>query len=285
MMRNKIMSVMVLVMFAGLAGASITLEKTASTKEVSEGDVVQIMIRVVNGEDTALKSSVIDPVPYFSTVSGATMMGGWTPGVSIPVSIQPHSEETVRYTLTILSFPESWNNKQRSIGKAVIRDSKNKLIAESGSVSLTYVSEKNIICNYNMECEPGLGENHGNCQQDCFSGMDDGYCDQKKDYICDPDCGRSQDPDCGGTGKIQPVFNASNPFRGITTTTQKKTTTTLKPQVVTIKPEKKSYDEDEPLDITNPRSVLNAIMRNIILVVVSAFLIVAFLYVTLRLSK
>jgi hypothetical protein len=45
-----------------------------------------------------------------------------------------------------------------------------------------------------------IGENYGNCPQDCPSGGIDGYCDGVKDGICDPDCiffkTPEKDPDC-----------------------------------------------------------------------------------------
>jgi hypothetical protein len=35
------------------------------------------------------------------------------------------------------------------------------------------------------------------CYPDCRSGGADGYCDEKRDYICDADCGKPyKDPDC-----------------------------------------------------------------------------------------
>lgn len=47
------------------------------------------------------------------------------------------------------------------------------------------------------------GENHGNCQKDCFSGLKDGYCDGIKDGLCDPDCSKDKDVDCEkGVGRI-----------------------------------------------------------------------------------
>jgi len=41
-----------------------------------------------------------------------------------------------------------------------------------------------------------VGEDHGNCPQDCPSGKYDFYCDGLEDEICDPDCDQDSDPDC-----------------------------------------------------------------------------------------
>lgn len=46
----------------------------------------------------------------------------------------------------------------------------------------------------------GTLENHGNCRQDCVSGLHDSHCDGIADAICDPDCEElgAPDPDCAG---------------------------------------------------------------------------------------
>jgi len=52
------------------------------------------------------------------------------------------------------------------------------------------------VCNKNNICEPFRKENHGNCPEDCPSGLEDIYCDRVKDGVCDPDCKPDEDPDC-----------------------------------------------------------------------------------------
>lgn len=41
-----------------------------------------------------------------------------------------------------------------------------------------------------------IGENFGNCPQDCPSGSEEGYCDAIMDGICDQDCKTGEDVDC-----------------------------------------------------------------------------------------
>jgi hypothetical protein len=46
----------------------------------------------------------------------------------------------------------------------------------------------------NNQCEPQ--ESFDSCSQDCPSGGNDDYCDQRADNICDPDCNNIGDSDC-----------------------------------------------------------------------------------------
>jgi hypothetical protein len=46
----------------------------------------------------------------------------------------------------------------------------------------------------NNQCE--AQESFDSCSQDCSSGSNDDYCDQRADNICDPDCNNVGDPDC-----------------------------------------------------------------------------------------
>jgi len=62
---------------------------------------------------------------------------------------------------------------------------------------LLNISLKEEVCGDGI-C--AIGENYGNCPQDCPSGGRDGYCDGVQDGICDPDCvffkTPEKDPDC-----------------------------------------------------------------------------------------
>lgn len=50
------------------------------------------------------------------------------------------------------------------------------------------------VCNLNGNCD--LKEDFNNCQEDCISGSNDGFCDGVTDGACDPDCLITEDADC-----------------------------------------------------------------------------------------
>jgi hypothetical protein len=55
------------------------------------------------------------------------------------------------------------------------------------------------VSHFSDTCDNGVCEEHENfksCKEDCFSGMEDSYCDKEIDSICDPDCTIEEDVDC-----------------------------------------------------------------------------------------
>lgn len=73
----------------------------------------------------------------------------------------------------------------------------------------TVLDEKNLDfsvrlyeCVIDGICQPI--ENYGNCPLDCPSGVNDNYCDEVEDGICDPDCPPEEDVDCGALTGIKP---------------------------------------------------------------------------------
>lgn len=74
----------------------------------------------------------------------------------------------------------------------------------------TQLYQRNVdFCNENGVCDKANGETYLSCWQDCESGMEDGYCDEVFDEVCDVDCknqGRpDKDTDCTcGNGVCDP---------------------------------------------------------------------------------
>jgi hypothetical protein len=89
--------------------------------------------------------------------------------------------------LTLPGFAEQYSMK---VGFAASSASASS--SSSGQIS---------FCNNNNICEPcltgfcTLAENYLSCPADCSSGGNDGFCDLKKDSVCDPDC-YNLDIDC-----------------------------------------------------------------------------------------
>jgi hypothetical protein len=59
-----------------------------------------------------------------------------------------------------------------------------------------------ILCNYDGICSGS--ENYLSCT-DCGDNSKDGFCDIKKDGVCDGDCIEQKDPDCFSIPKREPV--------------------------------------------------------------------------------
>jgi len=69
------------------------------------------------------------------------------------------------------------------------------------------VEEEKKLCGNNV-CDPQ--ESYKNCAIDCPSGSKDGYCDELKDGICDPDCKQGEDKDCPSPKKEEETLKEEN---------------------------------------------------------------------------
>lgn len=71
--------------------------------------------------------------------------------------------------------------------------------------------ENDNDCQITNICGDGIchrNENHISCSQDCPSGLEDDFCDEIKDGICDPDCSKNEDIDCKSTWLAAYIFFA-----------------------------------------------------------------------------
>lgn len=84
------------------------------------------------------------------------------------------------------------------------------IVYDDTSGEMIYHSEINFVsfaCDKDNFCNLVIGENYGNCPNDCLSGGEDAFCDMVEDGECDPDCLTELDPDCiTGEGKTIPVI-------------------------------------------------------------------------------
>lgn len=156
---------LLLLIVPGVYAQGVTITKQTSKALITEGDTVKVSLLVRNGLGHGLNATLYDSVPGFADIYGEDAFY-FGEDVEIAVEIQPGSEASYEYDMRFPYVPQSLDNKELPLGKAYMEY--NGTQYTSNSVDVTYkVKEKVTPCNFNFECEQGIGETFENCFQDC----------------------------------------------------------------------------------------------------------------------
>jgi hypothetical protein len=211
MTSREIPVMMLLALLSGVCSAyDLYVNKELSSVVVEEGGVLEVEVSV-GGLDSPLKGETqakgqegsfvfYDPIPPFAgyvvhgspTGAGESRKAFFNPGLKVVGAYPPGGK--IKYSIVFNEIPEALKGRSDSLGRAVF-GTQEGLRVSSPPVGIRY-GGSNPKCNFNFQCEKELGESYATCPQDCLSGGDDNYCDQRRDGLCDPDCGQSLDADC-----------------------------------------------------------------------------------------
>ncbi|MFH1788191.1 MAG: hypothetical protein ABH834_02275 [Candidatus Altiarchaeota archaeon] len=201
-MRSKglvaVKTILALMLIAGNACsvANIVFEKNISKETVVSGDSINVFLTIINFGDEELRGYVVDGVPPYLRIDGMGEIQGFSQAkrfdnVTLPVG----ENTTLTYKIRVPTVPEALRERTLNISPAVLVDQYGKKYLTS-TVEISFGEKNKIKCNFNQACDVERGENYATCPVDCRSGGKDGYCDQKTEGRCDPDCPSGLDDDC-----------------------------------------------------------------------------------------
>ncbi|MFH1835602.1 MAG: hypothetical protein ABH851_05390 [Methanobacteriota archaeon] len=205
-MKNIMVTVFLMVLFVSVASASpdIILDQGLSDVEVSEGDVVEATINIINPDREDFSATVYVTLPKFAGFHESENTK-FEVEVGSPISFEKvvrfknvlvpaGGNITIEYALVFEGIPNSIKGKSDQLEATTVVDHLGNTIY-SLPIEVKYAGEISN-CNHDFICQPEKNEHYGVCPQDCASGLGDGYCDQRQDGKCDPDCAENQDADC-----------------------------------------------------------------------------------------
>ncbi|MFB6075830.1 MAG: hypothetical protein ABEK17_01680 [Candidatus Aenigmatarchaeota archaeon] len=180
--------------FAISSSANIT--KKIDVKTASYNEEIEVEIFVENKGNKKIRGEIIDIYPKYATVKGKEVeRGSIEPKLTWNLTLDSNQNKTFSYWLNFSQIPHSMvSSKIVYLEEAILKYDNMETSSNPNQINVTDIPQ-DINCNYNFECEPGLGENSNNCVQDCPISGKDNYCDELIDSICDPDC-KGKDPDC-----------------------------------------------------------------------------------------
>lgn len=197
-MDSRIFSAVFFVLLAVDASSfpGVVVSKNLSVFVLSEGQVVEVTLSVVNIGNESLAGVLIDSVPPYLVSSESGRREGFLETKRFePVKIPGGEGKNFHYRLTVPQVPEALKGRTFFLGPAAFTDQYG-VVNPSNTVQFWFDGKTRFACDFNFVCNYSKGENYAACPQDCVSGGRDEYCDRLLDGVCDPDCTNTSDPDC-----------------------------------------------------------------------------------------
>jgi parallel beta-helix repeat protein len=162
----------------------LDVHKWASSEEIVLGEELVIGIEIDNHETTGVDTVVLET---------------FVPDVDYDLATleESYEELTIQYNTWDVAIPAqstetlTFTAVPRAVGYYTFASTS---VSANGNVYGSPSPIVKVVCNPNGSCDPG--ETYIFCQDDCTTGIQDGYCDMVSDGINDPDCVYGVDPDC-----------------------------------------------------------------------------------------